>query len=102
MIRELSSIEETAKITDMLEKNLGREVDLQLAPALRECLDAVQEVRKNITDAETVFHGKGHSRMSKGWQRLKVVLGKQTIQASVDKLSRAREQLAVVKLNVSL
>jgi len=103
LIRDLNSIEESAKITDMLRIKIIRpEVDLQLAPALQQCLDAVQELRKHIVDADTVFQERGHSRKSRGWQRLKVMLGKQAIQASVDRLSRAKAQLVVVQSNVLL
>lgn len=103
LIREIHSIEESAKITHMLRMKIApQEVDLQLAPALQQCLNAVQELRKHIGDADIVFQENGHSRKSRGWQRLKVMLGKPAIQASVDRLSRAKAQLVVVQSNVLL
>jgi len=103
LIRELNSIEESAKITDMLRKKIVHpEIDLHLAPALQHSFDVVQELRKYIVDADITFQERGHSRKLRGWQRLKVMLGKQVIQASVDKLSRAKAQLVVVQSNVLL
>jgi hypothetical protein len=103
LIQELNSIEESAKITEILRtKIVRREVDLQLDPALQQCLDAVQELRKHIVDADNVFQERGHSRKWRSWQRLKVMLGKRAIQASVDRLSRAKTQLVVVQSNVLL
>jgi len=101
LMRELNSIEESAKITHMLRmKIVHQEIDLQLGPALQQCLDAVQELRKCIGDADVVFQKTGHSRKSRGRQCFKVMLGKQVIQASVDRLSRAKTQLVVVQSNV--
>jgi hypothetical protein len=103
LIRELNSIEESAKITDILRtKTIHREVDLQLEAALKQGLDAVQELRQHIVDADIVFQERGHSRKSRSWQRLKVMFGKQAIQASVDRLSRAKTQLVIVQSNVLL
>lgn len=103
LVQELYSIEESAKVTDMLRtKIVGQEVHLQLALPLQQCLDAVQELRKHIVDADAVFQKTGHSRKTRGWQRLKVVFNKQVIRASVDRLSRAKAQLVVAQSNVSL
>jgi hypothetical protein len=103
LIRELDSIEESTKITDMLRMNIAPgELDLHLTPALQRCLDAVQELRKYIVDADITFQERGLNRKSRGWQRLKVLLGKQTIRASVDKLSLAKGHLVIVQSNVLL
>jgi hypothetical protein len=103
LIQEIKVIEESAKITDILRtKIVRREVDLQLDLALQHCLDAVQELRKYIGDADIVLHERGNRKKSRAWQRLKVMLGKQATQASVDRLSRAKEQLVVVQSNVLL
>lgn len=102
-MQELNAIEESAKITDILRmKSVSREVDLQLALALQQCLDVVQELRNHIVDADTVFRERGHGRKSRGWQRLKVMLSKQAIQASVNRLSRAKAQLVIVQSNALL
>jgi hypothetical protein len=103
LMRELILIEESAQITDILRtKIVRREVDLQLASALQQCLDVVQELRKHIIDADIVFQERGHGRKSRGWQRLRVMLGRQTIQASVDRLSWAKAQLVIVQSNLLL
>ncbi|OBT81329.1 hypothetical protein VE02_10119 [Pseudogymnoascus sp. 03VT05] len=103
LIRELNSIEESAKITNTLRIKIDRrEVDLQLTPALQQCLDAVEELRKYIVNADVVFQETNHSRKPRGWQRLKFMFSKQVIQASVDRLSRAKVQLMGVQSNVSL
>ncbi|OBT60843.1 hypothetical protein VE03_09715 [Pseudogymnoascus sp. 23342-1-I1] len=103
LIRELNSIEESAKITNTLRIKIDRrEVDLQLTPALQQCLDAVEELRKYIVNADVVFQETNHSRKPRGWQRLKVMFSKQVIRASVDRLSRAKVQFMGVQSNVSL
>jgi hypothetical protein len=103
LIRELNSIEESAKITDILRIKIVRpEVDLHLVPALQQCSDAVQELRKYVINADIAFQERSHSRKSRSWQRLKVVLDKQGIQALVDRLSRAKAQLVIGQSNILL
>jgi len=93
LVRELNSIEESGNITHMLEwRNVRQEVELNLVQALQQCLDAVEELRSHIAEADITFQEGGHSRRSRGYQRLKVMFGKQDIKASIDRLSRAKAQ----------
>jgi len=103
LILELDAIEEAAKVTDMLRiKTASGAMEHSLATALQGCFDAVQELRDCVSEKERVFGERGSSRRARGWQHLKVVLGKKGIQASVDRLLRAKAQLVVVQSNALL
>ncbi len=103
LIQELNSIEESRKVTDMIRATIDRqEIDIQLAPALQQCLDVVRVLRRYIVDADMVFRESAHSKRSRGWHRLKIMLGKEVITGFVGKLSRAKVQLVLVQSNVLL
>jgi len=102
LMRELDAIHESAKVAEQLEKKLEPNFRGKLDPALRLCFDTVEEIRTKIENTNGVLKDKGSGKRARGWHRLKVVFGKQGIQAAVDKLSRAKTDLVVAQHNVSL
>jgi membrane-associated HD superfamily phosphohydrolase len=102
LMRELDTIQQSARILEQLEKKFDANIQAQLDPALQLCFDAVEEIRKKIEDADSTFKEPISRRRAKGWHRLKVVFGKQDLQTAVDKLSRAKATLGVAQSNVLL
>lgn len=69
LMRELDSILESAKIAERLGKDGDANLQAHLEPALRLCLDAVDEIRKKIADANLKFSQAGSSRKSRSTLR---------------------------------